>query len=72
MTKRVFNAPRDMQGLLIVLKDRFPELTSEIEKQHRVPVISYLDEDKTNVIVENSLELLQAYRYANRVMIDVL
>lgn len=61
-----------MQGLLIVFKDRFPELTSEIEKEHRVPVVSYLDEDKKNVIVENSLELLQAYRYANRVMDDVL
>lgn len=61
-----------MQGLLIVLKDRFPELTSEIEKEHRVPVISYLDEDKSNVVIENSLELLQAYRYAKKVMDDVL
>lgn len=67
--KRVHNPPKNYDELVQTLIRRFRDLRERCEKdpEHLALALKYQDDEGELVEVENSGDLIQAYRYAKKV-----
>ena len=65
--KRIFNPPKNLPELIDVLKKRFPDIEQEMTQPNAYVALSYMDNDGDLIDVEDSRELLEAYRYGQMI-----
>ena len=62
--KRIYNPPKTLKELVDTLKRRYPHLDRLVNENENAQVcISYCDSDEDEIDVEDTKDLVEAYRY---------
>jgi hypothetical protein len=64
-TKRINNPPKNLQELHEIIRLRFKDLDDKLKKDNSLGIaIEYIDDEGERILVDDSRELIEAYKYA--------